>query len=159
MCPAVWVPVNCGTAQAGQNGQEDCHAVSGDVRPQVSQGNGAAADSGLLIEDRPLGYVESFGGEVPPERDRTASGGTSQAAQAASSTLVPSYAPAVLNVTVLVSGWVAPVTVPALSPSTVGGPHSRPWAACAARPRPHFLPPSHRKGARAQDQPRATEVN
>lgn len=40
--------MNCGAAQAGQQGHECCHAVSGDTRPHVSQGIGAAAGSGLL---------------------------------------------------------------------------------------------------------------
>ena len=74
-CAGVWFPVNWGAAQAGQNGQEVRHALSGDVCPHVSQGRGAASGSALLTGQPPsdpdqswetvLWVGEEKGGESP----------------------------------------------------------------------------------------------
>ena len=93
MCSAVWIPVNCGAAQAGQNGQEDCHAVSGDVRPQVLQGNGPAADSGSLIGKPSSRYIEAAQRKSRRNGIGPSPAGPNETSQAAASTLVLSSSP------------------------------------------------------------------
>ena len=76
VCSAVWVPVNCGcgTGRAERPGRSP-RGVRGHAPAGVA-GQGGSRRFWVTHWEPSSGYIESRGGEVPPERDRTVPGGT-----------------------------------------------------------------------------------